>query len=168
MLLDEEKGRTFGYNWGGLWSIVLAVPFAIALIVWRHGQLGIGEYVVILVISLFLAVRGMLPMRKVLLTESEIYVSFILPNQRDGRYRHDEIESYTELSITRRGRTILVCGCLKPKARKMIILSPAGTKGFNELSSILSEMFPKPQGFNQQVIEDGLQNDSDNSISQSN
>ena len=168
MLLDEEKSRTFGYNWGGLWSIVLAVPLAIALIVWRHGQLGLGEYVVILVIFLFLAVRAMLPMCKVLLTESEIDVSFILPNKRDGMYRHDEIESYAEISITRRGRKILVCGFLQPKVRKRIILSPAGTKGFKELSSILSEIFPKPQGFNQQVNEDGLQNDSDGRISQSN
>lgn len=168
MLLDEAKGRTFGYNWGGLWSVILVVPLGIGLFVWRHGQLGLGEYVVILVISLFLAVRGMLPMHKVLLTESEIYVSFILPNQRDGRYRHDEIESYAEISITRRGRKILVCGFLQPKVRKRIILSPAGTKAFNELSSILSEMFPKPQGFNQQVTEDDLQNDSDDRISQSN
>jgi hypothetical protein len=168
MLVDEEKGRTFGYNWGRFWSVILVVPLGIALFVWRHGQLGLGECVVILVIFLFLAVRGMLPMRKVLLTESEIYVSFILPNQRDGRYRHDEIESYAEISITRRGRTILVCGCLQPKARKMIILSRAGTKGFNELSSIFSEMFPKPQYSNQQVTDDGLQNDSDDRISQSN
>jgi hypothetical protein len=151
MLVDKEKGRTFGYNWGSLWSVVLAVPLGVALVVWRHGQLGLGEGVIILIVFLFLAFRGMLPMRKVLLTESEIDVSFILPNQRNGKYRRDEIESYTEISITRRGRKILVCGFLQPKARKGIILSRTGTKEFNELSSILSEMFPKPQDSNQQV-----------------
>jgi hypothetical protein len=168
MLVDEEKGRTFGYNWGSLWSVVVAVPLGVALVVWRHGQLGLGEGVIILIVSLFLTVRGMLPMCKVLLTESEIDVSFILPNRRDGMYRHDEIESYTELSITRIGRRILVCGLLQPKVRKRIIISRAGTKGFNELSSILSEMFPKPQDFNQRVIEDGLQSDSNDKISQTN
>jgi hypothetical protein len=168
MLLDEEKDRTFGYNWVRMWSVVLAVPFVIALFVWRHGQLGLSEGVIILFVSLFFAVRGMLPMCKVLLTESEIDVSFILPNRRDGRYRHDEIESYAEISITRRGRKILVCGFLQPKARKRIILSRAGTKGFNELSSILSDMFPKPQYSKQKITDDGLQNDSDDRISQSN
>ncbi len=168
MLADEVKGRTFGYNWGSLWSVVVALPLGVALVVWRHGQLGLGEGVIILIVSLFLAVRGMLPMCKVLLTESEIDVSCILPNQRSGRFRHDEIESYIEISITRRGRRILVCGFLQPKVRKRIILSRAGTKGFNELSSILSEMFPKPQYSNQQVTDDGLQNDSDDRISQTN
>ncbi|MHC4642703.1 MAG: hypothetical protein ACYS32_13740 [Planctomycetota bacterium] len=166
--MDEEKGRAFGYNWGRLWSVVVAVPFSIGLFVWRHGQLGLGECVFILILFLFLAVRGMLPMCKVLLTESEIDVSFMLPNQRGGKFRYDEIESYTEISITRRGRKILVCGFLQPKVRKRIILSRAGTKEFNELSSILSEMFPKPKGSNQQVTEDGLQNDSGDRISQTN
>jgi len=168
MLVDEDKGRAFGNNWGSLWSVVLAVPLGVSLVVWRHGQLGLGEGVIILIVFLFLAVRGMLPMCKVLLTESEIDVSFILPNRRDGMYRRDEIESYTEISITRRGRRILICGFLQPKARKGILLSRAGTKEFNELSSILSEMFPKPKGSNQQVTEDGLQNDSDDRISQTN
>lgn len=168
MLVDEEKGRIFGYNWGRLWSIVLVVPLGIALFVWRHGQLGLGEGVIIFIVFLFFAVRAMLPMCKVILTESEIDVSFILPNQRSGRFRHDEIESYSEISILRRGRRFSICGFLQPEARKRMILSRAGIKGFNELSTILSEMFPKPQGFNQQFTEDGLQSDSDNRISQSN
>ncbi len=168
MLLDEAKGRIFGYNWGRLWSVILVVPIVIALFVWRHGQLGLSEGVIIVFVFLFFAVRAMLPMCKVLLTESEIDVSFILPNQRSGRFRNDEIESYSEISITRRGRRFTICGFLQPKARKRMILSRAGTKEFDELSSILSEIFPKPQGFNQQVTEDGLQNDSDGRISQSN
>jgi len=168
MLVDEDKSRAFGYNLGRLWSIVLVVPFVIALFVWRHGQLGLSEGVIIVFVFLFFAVRAMLPMCKVLLTESEIDVSFILPNQRSGRFRHDEIESYSEISISRRGRRFTICGFLQPKARKRMILSRAGTKEFDELSSILSEIFPKPQGFNQQVTEDDLKNDSDDRISQTN
>jgi hypothetical protein len=104
----------------------------------------------------------------VILTESEIDVSFMLPNQRGGRFRHDEIESYTEIAITRRGRRMLICGFLQPKARKRLILSRAGTKDFEELSSMLSEMFPKPGDPGKQVTGGGLQSNGYNRISQTN
>lgn len=168
MSIDEEKDRVFGYNWARLSSIVIAVPLVGAYIIWRHGQIGIIDSVIILIVVLFLAVRGMLPMCKVLLTELEIDVSFMLPNQRSGRFRYDEIESYTEIAIERRDRRILVCGFLQPKTRKRLILSHGGTKGFEELNSILSEMFPKPGDPGKQVTEGGLQSNGDDRISQTN
>ncbi|HUS72007.1 MAG TPA: hypothetical protein VMY06_02990 [Sedimentisphaerales bacterium] len=168
MLVDEEEGRAFGYNWGRLWAVVLAVPLVGAYIVWRGSRLGLADCIVIPIAFLFLAIRGMLPMCKVLLTESEIHVSFMLPNQRGGKFRHDEIESYTEVAITRRGRRILICGFLQPKARKRLILSRAGTKDFEELNSILSEMFPKPRDPGKQVTEGGLQRNGDDRVSQTN
>lgn len=123
--------------------VLFAVVFLVAYIVWRSGELRLLDGVFVVIVFAFFAIRAMLPMCKVVLTESEIHVSFLLPSQRGGRFRHDEIESYTELTITRRGRKVLVCRVLQPKGQKKIIVSRAGTKGLNELSSILSEMFPK-------------------------
>lgn len=168
MLVNEEANRVFGYNWQGLWSLVLAVPLVVALFMWRHAQIGIRDGVIIFIVVLFFAIRGMLPMCKVLLTESEVHLSFMLPNQRSGRFRHDEIESYTEVAITRKGRRVLICGFLQPKARKRLILSRAGTKGFEELNSILLEMFPKPRDPGRQVTEGDLQSNGDDRISQTN
>ena len=166
MLDDAEKGRTFGYNWARLSSIVIAVPLVGAYIIWRGGGFGLADYIVIPVAFLFLAIRGMLPMCKVILTESEIHISFMLPNQRGGRFRHDEIESYTEIAIERKGRRILVCGFLQPKNRKKLILSRVGTKGFEELNAILSEVFPKPGGPGRQVAEDDLQSNGNDGFPQ--
>jgi hypothetical protein len=168
MSINEEKDRFFGYNWARLSSIVIAVPLVGAYIIWRGGGFGLADYIVIPAAFLFLAIRGMLPMCKVILTESEIHISFMLPNQRGGRFRHDEIESYTEIAIDRRGRRILVCGFLQPKTRKKLILSRAGTKGFEELNSILSKMFPNTRETGRQVTEGNLQSGGDNGISQTN
>ena len=168
MIADEEKCGVFGYNWKGLWSVVFAVPLVTAYIAWRYGQLGLIEGVVILIAFLFLAIRGMLPMCKVLLTKSEVDVSFILPNQQGGKFRHDEIESYAEGAITRRGKRILFCGFLQPKKRKRVILLRAGTKGFEELNSILSEMFPKPKEPSPQTSKGDLKKDGDEKTSLTN
>jgi len=151
MLMGEEAGREFGYRWDRMGPVFFGVVFLAAYIVWRSGQFSLLDSVFVVIVFVFFAIRAVLPLCKVLLTESEIHVSFLLPIQRGGRFRHDEIESYTEVTITRRGRKVLVCGFLQPKGRKKIIVSRAGTKGFNELSSILSEMFPKAKAMGEEA-----------------
>ena len=133
--------REFGYNWGHIWPVLIAVAAAIIFVVWKEGNLDEVSWVAVVGFILFFVSKQTLPLCKVLLTESEINIFFLSPLRFNQRLRFDEIDFYTELTIQRKEKKILISGHLKPKNRKPIMLLNLGTKNFAELSSTLSELF---------------------------
>lgn len=133
--------RESGYNWGHLWAAVIGSVAGIILAIWKHGDLNKGHWAVICIIILFLLIKQTFPLCKVLITESEIHIFYISPLRVNQKLRFDEIDSYAEVEIQRKGKKIPIIGFLRLKNRKKIMLPNVGTKNLTELSSILSELF---------------------------
>jgi hypothetical protein len=136
--------RTFGYNWKQMLQVFFAIPFVFLYIIWKRDNFNESDVVVVFLAVLFVAGKQALPMCRVLLIDTEIHISFLLPLRKGGRFRYDEIESYTELVMQRKGNKFVFGGLLQPKGGKRIMLMSSGTKEFKELNSLLSEVFPKP------------------------
>jgi hypothetical protein len=137
--------REYGYNWGHLWTALIAVVAAIIFVVWKQGNLNEVYWAGIGIFILFFISKQTLPLCKVMLTESEIHIFFLSPLRFSQRLRFDEIDSYTEFAIQRKEKKVLIGGHLKPKDRKQIMLLNLGTKNFEELNSTLSELFAKDE-----------------------
>ena len=137
--------REFGYNWSLLLQVGLAVPVVVAYVVWRKGQIASPDVVCVLIALAGYTIYQVLPLCKVVLDESSVEVSFLLPIRRGGQFRHDQIDSYAQLAFTtRKKEKKAIAGFLKIKNGKRIVIAAVGTKCFDELSSALSELFGEP------------------------
>ena len=138
--------RMFAYNWGELLTPLVALPLIGALLWWRGENLSSAEPFVFGGIFLVLLVRQGWPLCRVVLTESEVEIRFLLPFWKNGRLRLEEIEGYSEIAIEFRGKKRLIGGFLKPVGNEPIMLAHAGTKDFEALNAALCELFPNIDG----------------------
>lgn len=140
----KEMRQEFGYNWERAKAMLFALPLVIAYVVWRHGKFDSVDAIVVTCVvgwSVFIAFSAMC---KVELAQSEIRISFALPFRTAGSFKHTDIESYTDITMERKGKKIPLAGLIKPKGwTKGIMIMGAGTKGFKELNTILIEKYPK-------------------------
>lgn len=139
-----EMHREFGYDLRGMWQAALAVPIAGAYIFWRHGDLTRPDVIAVILAGLLLFGRNALHLSKVVLTPSHVQIKFMIPFRRGGIFRHDEIDSYAELALQRKGKRFPFAGFLQPKNGKRVMVG--GTKDFKELNAILLELYPRPEG----------------------
>ena len=144
--------REFGYSWQRPKAILLAVPLVIGYATWRHGDFGVVDAVVVTCVVGWSAIIAFSAMCKVLVTKSEIHVTFLLPFRRGGQFPTNQIESYAEIAFQRKDRRVPLGGMLKPTGEKQVMLLSAGTQDFAELNTLLSEMFPRPEMETEQNI----------------
>lgn len=137
--------REFGYKFGRIWRVIIVLPIVGAYFVWRDGDITATDGIVLTIIGLFMMGREALPLCNILLTETELYVSFLIPFRRGGCFRHEDIQSYAEIAMQRKGKKILMGGMLQPTDQKCIMIMSSGIKDFKELNSALLERYPGPE-----------------------
>ncbi len=137
------ENREYTYNWKVLWQVLLVIPFIGVYAVWKQADFNKADCIIMAIAVLLLAGKQALPLSRVLLIDSEIHISFLIPVRRGGRFRYDEIEYYTELRMPKKTKKVLLGGFLQPKGKKHIMFLASGIKDFAELNSMLSELFPK-------------------------
>ncbi|MDF3129697.1 hypothetical protein P0Y35_10870 [Kiritimatiellaeota bacterium B1221] len=134
--------RTFDYIWTPIWSTLLFAPIGASLIVWRKGELWMQDLFIILLVTVGFLLRRSFDLTKVQIQEDRLKLSFITPFKPEREYKFEQIESYGEMGIDRKGRRILLGGRLKPVEGKAVLISPRGTKNFVALNTFLVKSFP--------------------------
>lgn len=137
--------REFGYRWEIVWQVIIVLPIVVAYFVWRGDDFSPPYVIVLTIICLYMIGRNALPLSRVLLTETEFYVSFLIPFRRGGCFRHEDIQSYAEIAMQRKGKKILMGGMIQPTDQKCIMIMSSGIKDFKELNSALLERYPSPE-----------------------
>lgn len=149
--------QKYGYNWSLVWPGFIAIPAVVFYIVLREGNLTRFDLIILTIIAIGMMIYRAMPMAKVVLDETHITITYLLPFQHGGHFLYEEIESYVELAIPRKNKKNPFGGLIKPKDKARISIWAPGTKNFKELNSILLEIFPKPD-----EIKSGFVNDHKN------
>lgn len=131
--------RTFEYNWGELKILIFALPLTVALILFNKGYVEAKGIAVLAAIFGFGAIGRSMPLRRVIVTSSDITIRSLLPFGPGGCFTHNQIQGYAELA----GKDM---GNLQPKGMRMISLSASGVKDFAELNKLFLETYPTLEG----------------------
>ena len=137
--------QEYGYSLQRIKHMLLGVPILIGFIVWRYGAFGIVDGIVLTSIIGYSFVMATSAMCKVTILDSEIDISFLSPFRKGGTFAFDQIDTYAPLVMERKNQQFALGGMLSPKEEKHIMLLSAGINNFDELSTFLSETFPKPE-----------------------
>lgn len=136
--------REFGYNWAPVVRALVGMIVAGGLLTWYAGGVDRPFLIIVGILGVFYVGREALPLSKIILTESELLVFYLIPIQRGGRFRHEDIEIYAEITLPYVKKKFPIGGYVKPKNQEkgMTILS-GGVKNFDELHAALLELYPR-------------------------
>ena len=132
----------FGYRWATMLRSIYLIPIAAVFVYWQQGSLSQVAIIVLALISLLVLGRNALVLYRVDINDREITIKYLLPLRTNKTYTHQDIESYTELSINVGDSESPIAGFLTPIQDKRHMLNQDGAKDFEELNAVLKEIYP--------------------------
>ena len=143
---------SFDYNWQRMKMLGIVILLVIVFVIWRADNFGFIDGVILIGVVGYSSATTLMIVCRVSLGLELVEVRFLLPFFKGGSYAKSEIKSYTELRNGRSPKSRVFGGQLVTHEGRSMLLLADGMKNFEELSKLLSEMFPSAKELEDSAI----------------